>query len=168
MTLQSLIFSVLHSVPFLNRQISIWTNKAVLIFCLTVYANNLTAQPIVNLSEFKKGTAVNVTVADKLIDLTWPAGAAGNGKLQIDMESGKPLFKSIGIVTNTGFKEIGSGLDPAYLLRIGKRTLDPKSGGWDIFFDKVPTRPYKSYQVELDKRSADVVSSGSQTVIRIS
>ena len=168
MTLQSLIFSVLHSVPFLNRQISIWTNKAVLIFCLTVYANNLTAQPIVNLSEFKKGTAVNVTVADKLIDLTWPAGAAGNGKLQIDMESGKPLFKSMGIVTGTGFKEIGSGLDPAYLLRIGKRTLDPKSGGWDIFFDKVPTRPYKSYQVELDKRSADVVSSGSQTVIRIS
>lgn len=129
---------------------------------------NLKAQELVNLSKFNKRAGVSVQVSDKLIDIKWPAGKEGDGRLLLNLENGMPLFKSIGITAGNKFMEIASGLDPEYILTIGKRTLDPKSGGWDIFFDKVPQKPYKSYRVKFDKRSASISSEGSHTIIKIS
>jgi hypothetical protein len=146
--------------------ISIKNITLLLLFTACVISSK--AQPMINLSKFNKRTGVNVQVAGKQIDIKWPAGKDDHGKLILDLENGMPLFKSIGINTGAGFKEIASGLDPAYLLTVGKRTLDPKSGGWDVFFDRVPLKPYKSYPVEFTKHSANVISSGSQTIIRIS
>ncbi|MGV3504742.1 MAG: hypothetical protein ACO1O1_13625 [Adhaeribacter sp.] len=110
---------------------------------------------------------MKVRVAGKQIDVKWPAGKNENGRLVLNLENNVPLFKSVGLETKAGFKEIAAGLDPAYTLTIGKRTLDPKSGGWDVFFDRVPKKPYASYLVDFSKGAASVSSSGAHTIIRI-
>ena len=48
-----------------------------------------------------------------------------------------PLIKSLGIDSST----IMEGLDPNYLFWVGDRDLELRDG-WEIFFDRVPTRPY--------------------------
>jgi hypothetical protein len=154
--------------PLQNRMDALCLKLTALLLLLTVSAITLKAQPLVNLNKFNKRKGVNVQVAGKQININWPAGKDGQGKLILDLNNGMPLFKSIGVSTKARFNEIAKGLDPAYILTIGKRTIDPKSGGWDVFFDRVPLKPYKSYPVKFNKHSASVTSSGSQTIIRIS
>ena len=48
-----------------------------------------------------------------------------------------PLIKTLGFDNTT----IMEGLDPNYLFWVGDRDLELR-GGWEIFFDRVPTRPY--------------------------
>ena len=153
---------------FRNKAIFTFMKSSVLFLLLIFSLSSLQAQSLVNLSKFNKRSGVDVQVGGKLIDVKWPAGKTGSGKLILDLEKGMPLFKSIGLETKAKYTEIAADLDPAYTLTIGKRTLDPKSGGWDVFFDRVPRKPYKSHAVKFDKRSASITSSGSQTVIRIS
>ncbi|RFZ93071.1 hypothetical protein D0C36_15170 [Mucilaginibacter conchicola] len=135
---------------------------------LFIVCENASAQSVVNLSKFDKSKGATVRVIGKQLSVSWPAGKDGSGKLVLDLQQGAPLFKSIVINKGTVSKEIAAGLDPAYTLTIGKRTLDPKSGGWDVFFDRVPLKPYKTYPVEFDKHSASVVSFGAHTIIRVS
>ncbi|MFD0795647.1 hypothetical protein ACFQZX_18640 [Mucilaginibacter litoreus] len=142
--------------------------KSIAILLLLVICKRSGAQPLIDLSKFDKMSGVSVKASKQLININWPAGKVGDGKLILDLEQAMPLFKSIGLSKGSNFKEIASGLDPAYILTIGKRTLDPKSGGWDVFFDRVPLKPYQSYPVEFNKHSASVISSGSHTIIRIS
>ena len=129
---------------------------------------SLQAQQLVDVSQLDKRNGVKVRVEGKLIDLKWPVGKNRNGRLVLDLEKTMPLFRSMGLESKAGFKEIAAGLDPAFILTVGKRTLDPKSGGWDVFFDRVPQRPFKAHLVAFDKRSANVTSNGSRTIIRIS
>jgi hypothetical protein len=154
--------------PLQNRMDALCLKLTALLLLLTVSAITLKAQPLVNFNKFNKRKGVNVQVAGKQININWPAGKDGQGKMILDLNNGMPLFKSIGVSTKARFNEIAKGLDPAYILTIGKRTLDLKSGGWDVFFDRVPLKPYKSYPVKFNKHSASVTSSGSQTIIRIS
>ncbi|SES03322.1 CehA/McbA family metallohydrolase domain-containing protein [Pedobacter rhizosphaerae] len=135
-----------------------------LLFCgFTSFAQS----PLVDLSAVKKNGAT-VTVNQKLITVNWPAGKSGTAKMILDLDKSKPLIRSISLGKGKILKEITSSLDPAFVLTVGKRTLSPNSGGWDVFFDRVPKKPYKSYLVSIDKRSAKVTTSGQQTIVRIS
>lgn len=125
------------------------------------------AQLPVDVSAYNNKAGTILAVKGNSLNIKWPSGNNHFGELLLDLEEGKPLFKSIRINTNTFSKEIANDLDPVFLLNIGKRTLNPKSAGWDVFFDNVPHRPYKSYNVDFNKRSASVSSSGIQTIIRI-
>ena len=127
----------------------------------------LQAQVPVNLSSFKNNGA-KVSVKEKILTATWPTGKASTGKLILDLDNQKPLFSSIQLSNANGFKEIANNLDPAFILRVGKRTLSPDSGGWDVFFDRVPNKPYQTYKVAFDKSKTSVSTSGAQTIIRIS
>lgn len=151
-----------------NNPAFIVVKRFILLLLFFIGAVSLQAQDLVDVSQLNKRNGVKVGVAGKLIDVKWPAGKDGHGRLVLDLETGMPLFKSVGMESKAEFKEIAAGLDPAFILTIGKRTLDPKSGGWDVFFDRVPKKPYKSYLVNFDKRSASVSSSGAHTIIRIS
>jgi hypothetical protein len=62
--------------------------------------------------------------------------------------------------------QIASGLDPVFILTVGKRDLVSQNG-WNIFFDKVPNKPFKSYNIEFNKHSAAIRSIGTRTVISI-
>ncbi|PWS31425.1 CehA/McbA family metallohydrolase domain-containing protein [Pedobacter paludis] len=141
--------------------------KNFIFLLLLLFANFLKAQTPVDLSSFKKNGST-VSINKKLITLSWPAGKSVSGKIILDMDQKKPLFNSILLSKNGTFKEIAKNLDPAFVLRVGKRTLSPSSGGWDVFFDKVPTRPYTTNLMAFDKRKASIQTSGSQTIIKIS
>jgi len=133
---------------------------------LIICCSFLNAQSQVNLKSFKpNGTLVSTHQKELL--LTWPAGNGTFGKMVLDLDRNKPLFKSLLLGKKGAFKEIAANLDPAFVLRVGKRTLSPSSGGWDVFFDRVPTRPYTTSAVKFDKGSASVSTQGIQTIVKI-
>ncbi|RPD41763.1 hypothetical protein [Chitinophaga barathri] len=133
---------------------------------LLVFSQVLQAQTPVDLSGFKKNGAT-VTVSKQLITIHWPAGAAGTGKMVLNLDGAQPLFNSIQLSRTNASAEVAANLDPVFILRTGKRTLSPSSGGWDVFFDRVPTRPYTTELVEFSKRKAGVSSEGTHTIIRV-
>ncbi|WP_231464957.1 hypothetical protein [Pedobacter sp. Leaf132] len=141
--------------------------KNIILFFFLLSSHSLLAQkPFVDLSGFKKNGAI-ATVNQKIITLSWPAGEKGVGRIQLDLDEKNPLFKSIQLGKGNKFKEIIAGLDPAFVLTIGKRTLSPSSGGWDVFFDRVPRKPYKSYAVDIAKKSAKISTNGQHTIVTI-
>ncbi|MDN3586465.1 hypothetical protein QWY86_07310 [Pedobacter aquatilis] len=135
----------------------------ILFSAFTVHAQ----KPLVDLSAIKKNGAI-ATVNQKIITVSWPAGDKVTGRMQLDLNEKNPLFKSIQLGKGNNFKEIISGLDPAFVLTIGKRTLSPSSGGWDVFFDRVPRKPYKSYAVNINKKNAKISTNGQRTIVTIS
>ncbi|WP_018629935.1 hypothetical protein [Niabella aurantiaca] len=125
----------------------------------------LGAQPPVNVTGVKKNGA-QVHVDKNKITILWPAGNAGTGKMVLDLDSARPLFSSIQVRKEKSFREVVKDLDPVFILREGKRTLSPSSGGWDVFFDKVPTRPYTTTVAHFTKQTTTVLSDGSRTIVK--
>ncbi|MEJ7692680.1 hypothetical protein [Daejeonella sp.] len=128
---------------------------------------DLSAQVPVDLSGLSKKNGTKADLKNSLLTVSWPAEGTQRALIILDLEGTKPLLRSIQLSQQGVFKEIGADLEPSFLLTVGKRTLSKSSGGWDVFFDRVPTRPYRSYAVDFNKRSVSVVSTGSQTIIKI-
>jgi len=138
----------------------------VILFCIC-YANNILAQTtIINSQKFDKKAGASLTYNNKILKIKWPAGNNDYGQVELDMEKGKPLFSRILLGKEKSAKIISSDLDPSFLLTIGKRDLISQNG-WNIFFDKVPEKPFTTYEVKLEKSSAAVETVGSRTVVKI-
>ena len=120
----------------------------------------------VALGEYSARNGATVSVVRNVISVRWPAGHQLQGLVLIDLNNQAPLFKSISIVGGRNILAIGKELDPVFLLTVGKRDLVSQNG-WNIFFDKVPLKPFKSHLVEINKKSASVTSKGSRTIISI-
>lgn len=125
------------------------------------------AQSPIELSGFDKKGGATAIARENVLEITWPTGETEKGKILMDLEKGKPLFRNIQINKEGTFKEIATGLDPAFIVTIGERDLTKKSG-WNIFFDKTAYLPYESHHVKLEKREASVLSQGSRTHIIVS
>ncbi len=123
-------------------------------------------QTPVDLSGFKKGEAT-VSVQKDLLRVAWPVSSQEKGQLVLNLKEGEPLISSMQLLTGNRQKVLAANLDPVFLLRIGKRDLVSQNG-WNIFFDKTNKLPSTSHTVVLQKKSAEVTSSGSRTVIKIS
>ena len=121
------------------------------------------AQTYLDMSAYNKAGEAKISVNNNVLTATWPTGKNETGKLILDLSNDKPLFKSI----QSDNKEIISGVDPAFILTIGKRDLVSQNG-WNIFFDKVPLKPHQSYVIKFEKDSANVRTEGAHTIIRIS
>ena len=124
------------------------------------------AQIKLNTKEFNSKGEASVTSQNNVVEVTWPVGPQKSGRVQFDLSANAPLFKRISLGAKNQFKTISEDLDPAFLLSIGKRDLLSQNG-WNIFFDKVPSRPYNTFPVLLNKGSISVKSVGSRTVITI-
>ncbi|SDE06115.1 CehA/McbA family metallohydrolase domain-containing protein [Niabella drilacis] len=124
------------------------------------------AQPAIDLSGLKKNGA-RVHTDKSYITIQWPAGKSGMVKMILDRDPARPLFHSIQAGSANRFTEVVKELDPVFILREGKRTLSPSSGGWDVFFDKVPTRPYITGLMTFSNRNGSVSSDGSRTIVKI-
>ncbi|MBC7830363.1 MAG: hypothetical protein H7122_21680 [Chitinophagaceae bacterium] len=140
---------------------------SILYFILLSFIPSVSQIPI-DLSRFDKKNGSIVSVRGDILEITWPVGKTEKGRVLLNLKKDKPLFSKISMSKSGQFKEIASQLDPSFILTIGKRTLSPASGGWDAFFDKVPTRPFKSYVVDFEKRNGMVTSAGIQTIVTIS
>lgn len=121
-----------------------------------------TAQVRVNTKSFNTRNEARVIQKGELLEVSWPAGKALTGKVIFDLGKGKPLFRQLLL----GEKVVSADLDAAFIITIGKRDLRSQNG-WNIFFDKVPKKPFDSYPVSLEKTSAAVKSEGSHTVVTI-
>src|SRR5436305_5305864 len=110
------------------------------------------SQVDIDLSAFDKNSNVKLAAAKDKLNITWPTSKSEHGKIVLDLENNKPLFSSIQLSSLGVFKEIAKGLDPAFLLTIGKRDLVSQNG-WNIFFDKTNKLPHQTYIVQIDKRN---------------
>src|SRR6201991_5065034 len=120
----------------------------------------------VDLKAFDKTSGVFVKADKNELLVRWPSGNQDKAQLLLSLDKGSPLFKSISGVKNNSTTEIINGLDPAFLLTVGKRDLVSQNG-WNIFFDKVPLKPFQTHRVQINKKRAAVSSAGSRTIITI-
>jgi hypothetical protein len=128
-------------------------------FCISFAA---AAQAPVDLKKMAAGHPVKAAVNSNLLEVTWPAGKDRQGKLVLDMKSGEPLIRSIQLQ----HREVAAALNPAFLMKVGKRDLVSQNG-WNIFFDRTPNLPYSTFPVTLRKDSFRVTTSGTHAVIRV-
>jgi hypothetical protein len=124
------------------------------------------AQFKVNTKHFNPAGGASIAVKKQLVEITWPAGGQQFGKVQFDLASSAALFKRITLGTKAKPIRVSEDLDPAFLLSIGKRDLLSQNG-WNIFFDKVPQKPFKVFPVILKKNAVTVKTLGSRTVVQI-
>ncbi|UPK72879.1 hypothetical protein [Chitinophaga filiformis] len=127
--------------------------------CMTVFGF---AQVKADLTGYKQVNGAVVTQQDQSLEISWPAGSSLKGRVVFDLSPSRPLFKTITL----GQQQITADIDPAFLLTVGKRDLVSQNG-WNIFFDKVPTKPHQSYPLILKKTSVSVRSEGSRTIASI-
>ena len=124
------------------------------------------SQITVDLKAFNSNNGVKISQAKNLVTVSWPTGNKEQGRIILDLQNEKPLFRSMQLSRAGTMEEIGSGLDAAFLLTVGKRDLVSQNG-WNIFFDRPNKLPHSTYPVVLNKTSARVVSAGSRTVIQV-
>ncbi|HEX6431107.1 MAG TPA: hypothetical protein VF008_25630, partial [Niastella sp.] len=94
----------------------------------------LYAQVKTSLKNFSNKNGTTAIVKGNILSVSWPAGKNKTGKLVVDLSSQQPLFKSLELQEGNRIHPIASGLDPVFLLTVGKRDLISQNG-WDIFFD---------------------------------
>lgn len=141
--------------------------KKIVVACLLLTSTVCYGQANIDLSSFDKKGAVRASAKDKAIELTWPTGASEEGRLLLNLESGQPLFQDISLAKRGTVHRVAEGLDPTFILTVGKRDLT-KPHGWDIFFDRTAYLPFEVYPVQLNKKGARVLSKGSRTHIIVS
>lgn len=141
--------------------------KKTTLFILSLICSIANAQMPVDVSGLQPASGAAVTTRNNMIDISWPAGGKEKARLLLSLDQQQPLFKSIQLTSQGAWKEIATGLDPAFVITLGKRDLVSQNG-WNIFFDRVPLKPFQAYPVQIEKRSARVTSSGAHTTVIIS
>jgi len=126
----------------------------------------VTAQIAVSLPVNPEENLTEVRLNKSDLELTWPIDNGDFCQLIVNLEKDQSLFRTIAIVRDGEFKSISTNVDPVFVLNIGSRTLKPENG-WTIFFDKVPSRPYTSHVLNIDKTEVDITKKGKRTFIRI-
>ncbi|HTH30627.1 MAG TPA: hypothetical protein VL946_04715, partial [Lacibacter sp.] len=139
--------------------------RYIILFTLISFGT-LQAQVKVDLTKFSRKSGTTASVSGDVVSLSWPAGTGKTGKIILDLSATQPIFKSIELLEGKKNHQIVTGLDPAFVLTVGKRDLVSQNG-WNIFFDKVPNKPFKAHNIEFVKQSASVRSEGTRTVITI-
>ncbi len=120
----------------------------------------------VDLKGFSSKSGVKVVSAKNSVTVTWPTGNMSEGSLVFNLQNSKPLFSKIALITGGKSKTIIQNIDPQFILSVGKRDLISQNG-WNIFFDKVPLKPHRSYKINFQKKSFGIKTSGSRTIITI-
>jgi hypothetical protein len=139
--------------------------RYIILFALLSFGT-LQAQVKVDLTNFNRKNGATASVKGNIVSLSWPAGTGKTGKIILDLSATQPVFKSIELQEGKNNHQIAAALDPAFVLTVGKRDLISQNG-WNIFFDKVPKKPFKAHNIEFVKQSASVHSIGTRTVITI-
>ena len=116
---------------------------------------------------FSANSDFDLTTRDDGLVLQWNAP---EGRAYIDLQfiprrgnsAAAPLIRELGINGESIIEEV----DPNYLFWIGDRVLELRDG-WEIFFDRVPTRPYSVEKGYLIPESVNVSTEGGRATIEI-
>lgn len=116
---------------------------------------------------FSPNDGFALSTRDNGIVVSWDAP---EGRAYIDLQfiprqgnnAAAPLIKALGIDTEA----LIEGIDPTYLFWIGDRDLQLRDG-WEIFFDRVPTRPYSVEKGYLIPENVNVSTTASRATIEI-
>jgi hypothetical protein len=133
---------------------------------LTLFTINRVNAQVVDLKNFNPKSGVSLKTDHDHVTVTWPAGNNSNGRLVLNLSKDAPLFQSVQLSSNGIYKQIINDVDPQFILTVGKRDLISQNG-WNIFFDKVPSKPHHSYKVDFNKKDVSVSTSGSRTTVTI-
>ncbi|MDB5146086.1 MAG: hypothetical protein JWQ57_106, partial [Mucilaginibacter sp.] len=115
---------------------------------------------------FKPAAGVSVKASTANVTVTWPAGANSNGRLVLNLKNGEPLLSSVQLSKGGVYQQVIENVDPQFILTEGKRDLISQNG-WNIFFDKVPLKPHRSYKIDFYKEAINVSNKGTRTIITI-
>lgn len=124
------------------------------------------AQTPVSLPENLDVNTTKVALNDDLLALSWNIADTYGYEMILDLKDENPLFKAINVLREGDAQSIIKNANPEFILNVGKRELKPENG-WTVFFDKVPTRPYESHLLTLEKKSVKVTKTASSTVVSI-
>ena len=116
---------------------------------------------------FSANSDFDLTTRDDGLVLQWNAP---EGRAYVDLQfiprrgnnAAAPLIRELGINGISIIEEV----DPNYLFWIGDRDLELRDG-WEIFFDRVPTRPYSVEKGYLIPESVNVSTEGGRATIEI-
>ncbi|WP_162343030.1 CehA/McbA family metallohydrolase domain-containing protein [Cyclobacterium salsum] len=140
--------------------------RPLILCCLLIFSLTAEAQTPVDFTDFDKNGTATATVANNVLEVTWPISEVETGKLLIALENENALLESIQVGKEGEFTEIARSLDPVFILTEGKRDLT-KGSGWNIFFDKTAYLPHTPHVVNIQRKDAKVTTEGSRTKISI-
>ncbi|MBC7887266.1 MAG: hypothetical protein H7Z13_05210, partial [Ferruginibacter sp.] len=126
----------------------------------------VSAQNIVDLSGFNKKGKAKVESQGSLVSVSWPASDTERARILIDNREGFPLIDALQLIRGKTIINVTQHVDPSFILTIGRRDLVSQNG-WNIFFDRVPLKPFTVHPVLIQKKSIAITSSGSRTIIKI-
>lgn len=152
-----------HNFPFLSL---LPMKPSFLLLLSLLGALTVRAQVAVDLRAFDKNNGASVVVRKNKLEIRWPVSTSGQGSITFDLQQKKPLFNRLMLRQDGHEHIVATGLQPEFILTVGQRDLISQNG-WNIFFDKVPSKPFQSYRVALDKRRVAVRSEGSRTTVSI-
>ena len=116
---------------------------------------------------FSANDGFDLTTRDDGLVLQWNAP---EGRAYIDLQfiprrgnsAAAPIIRELGINGKAIIEEV----NPNYLFWIGDRDLELRDG-WEIFFDRVPTRPYSVEKGYLTPENVNVSTTGGRATIEI-
>ncbi len=129
-------------------------------------------EPTVDLSAFEARGGCAVRRTGDELQLSWPADRA-TGYLAVDLLAGRPILKSMGLVTDDGkgARALVENADISTFLLVGSRTAPadrpPSMSLFNVFFDTPAKRPFDSFLGRLDRKRIRVVTRGRQTTVSI-
>jgi len=136
------------------------------LLALFLYTLLAKAQAVVDLTGLEKKNGATALVKGNTLEVSWPTEGREHGRIILNLQAKTPLFSGIQLSQAGHYRSIAADLQPEFILTVGKRDLISQNG-WNIFFDKVPNKPFTAHRVEMDKRSVVVSSSGSRTKITV-
>ncbi|QNE40079.1 hypothetical protein F1C16_11150 [Hymenobacter sp. NBH84] len=137
-----------------------------ILFVLFLFTTLAKGQTAVDLTKFSKKNGASASIKGNKVEIDWPAQGTTRGKVILNLTEKTPLFSSLQVSQGKRFQVIATDLQPEFILTIGKRDLISQNG-WNIFFDKVPNKPFASHRVGMSNRQVAVRSSGSRTIITV-
>ncbi|MBI3879145.1 MAG: hypothetical protein HY301_03660 [Verrucomicrobia bacterium] len=128
----------------------------------------------VDLSGYSPSSGIEVKRDGERLHVAWPMAKAESGRLTLDLRAGKPLIESLGIATSANSTPVAllQNVEPAAYLSVGTRTPPPGHAPertvWDVFFDKVPNKPFQTHRSRLEIKRVVVTSVGRRATVALS
>jgi hypothetical protein len=135
------------------------------------FAPRAQAGPTIDLNQYSAANGIQVsTVGTNVLRVTWPVSRRETGEVRLNLATGEPLIRSLGIGANArGIRVIATNLEPVTTLTIGERDARKAAEAFRgmVFFENPRERPHERHPVTLTLNRVTVMSVGTRTTVRL-